>query len=137
MSIPEPTPLRPDCVLWTGAFDKKTGYGKVRWQGRTASAHRVAFERAIGPIPSGLYVCHHCDVRLCVNPAHLFLGTARDNSRDMSAKGRGRKPECGHDLTVHGVRRYGTTRLRCRLCLRAMQRASDKRRYWAQKVAMR
>ena len=51
-------------------------------------AHRVAWELAYGPIPSGLFVCHHCDHGLCVRPDHLFLGTSRQNVRDMMAKGR-------------------------------------------------
>jgi hypothetical protein len=51
-------------------------------------AHRLAWIDAYGSIPAGLYVCHHCDRKLCVRPDHLFLGTAQDNSRDMIAKGR-------------------------------------------------
>jgi len=66
-------------------------------------AHRLAWVIANGPIHRGLYVCHRCDNRICVNPAHLFLGTAKDNMVDCSQKGRtsrhGRgKPGEGHAM---------------------------------------
>lgn len=77
------------CWLWTGNADAY-GYGVLRQtDGRTKlKTHRVAYELAHGSIPPGQGVLHKCDVRRCVNPAHLFLGANADNVADMIAKGR-------------------------------------------------
>lgn len=75
-----------ECWKWIGV--KARGYGRISVGGRPTGAHRVAWELAHGKIPSGLFACHKCDVRDCVNPDHLFLGTAKDNSQDCLAKGR-------------------------------------------------
>lgn len=68
------------------------GYGSTWHESqadRPIGAHCAAWIDANGPIPDGLSVLHKCDVRACVNPDHLFLGTQSDNVRDMYAKGRG------------------------------------------------
>lgn len=79
------------CWLWIAGGDGKTGYGRIR-EGRagrpTLLAHRVAWELTFGPIPDGLFVCHHCDTPRCVRPDHLFLGTSDDNNKNAAAKGR-------------------------------------------------
>lgn len=76
-----------DCHLWTGALIKK-GYGVMLFRGGHRYAHRSSYEVYKGEIPKGMFVCHSCDVRNCINPSHLWLGTAKDNSQDMIKKGR-------------------------------------------------
>lgn len=93
------------CWLWTGPLTK--GYGSIGRGGRegaSAYAHRVAWELFRGEIPPGLFVCHHCDVPACVNPDHLFLGTALDNKRDEIRKGRQAPPEVKRHLGVENGR---------------------------------
>jgi hypothetical protein len=78
------------CWMWRGTLGAG-GYGYFCAPdpfGRRA--HRISYALYRGPIPEGLYVCHHCDVCACVNPDHLFVGTAEDNARDRDAKGRHR-----------------------------------------------
>jgi HNH endonuclease len=78
------------CWLWTGS--KSTGrcggYGNLKFNGKTISAHRLAYILTYGEIPDQQEVCHSCDDRLCCNPAHLFVGTHLENMRDMFKKGR-------------------------------------------------
>lgn len=79
----------PGCWLWTGAKNSR-GYGQTAsgLKGKSKLAHRASYEHFYGPIPDGLYVLHRCDVPHCVNPQHLFVGTAADNMQDAVRKGR-------------------------------------------------
>ena len=79
------------CWLWRGPL-LKTGYGSFNIKPKTHRAHRIAWLLTNGPIPDGVDVCHTCDVRPCVRPAHLWLGTRAENLQDASNKGRMAKP---------------------------------------------
>jgi hypothetical protein len=82
--IPEPNS---GCWLWEKSLDVY-GYGRL---GHDGLAHRHSWTIHRGPIPLGMHVLHKCDTPICVNPDHLFLGTAGDNARDRDKKGRGAK----------------------------------------------
>jgi len=85
-----------ECWLWNTHANNK-GYGALAeyvdgvW--RKSLAHRVSYELAHGPVPNRMKVLHRCDTPRCVNPAHLFLGTMKQNTEDMVAKGRSARGE--------------------------------------------
>jgi hypothetical protein len=75
------------CWLWTGARDGK-GYGKIWRRGKHHRAHRISCKLSGKEIPEDKLACHHCDVKLCVRPDHIFSGTGKDNMQDWTKKGK-------------------------------------------------
>ncbi len=120
----------------TGCWEK-TGvragrYGHVRIGGKLVRAHRASWEATHGPIPAGLYVCHRCNNKRCINPDHLYLGTHRQNLIDAGRDGllpgakspRGatlvnaNRTVCasGHEFTESNTYRYPSGKRGCRAC---------------------
>jgi len=79
------------CWLWDGCL-ADGNYGMVRFNGKQQLTHRLSWILTFGAIPEGLNCLHKCDVPNCVRPDHLFIGTTRDNARDMWSKGRAKMP---------------------------------------------
>lgn len=78
-----------DCWEWSGTRCVRGGYGHFWIEHRKpVYSHRYAWIFAVGPIPDGKWVLHHCDNPPCCNPKHLFIGDAKANHQDMDAKGR-------------------------------------------------
>lgn len=92
--IPHVTPLDTPCREWCG-YRTTGGYGVVQRHGRKMRVHRRVWEMVYGPIPAGLVVLHLCDNPACFRLDHLRLGTKKDNTRDMVAKGRSRNSHTG------------------------------------------
>jgi hypothetical protein len=79
------------CWLWGGSKNTN-GYGSIsigkRGFAKSYLVHRLSYILHKGKIPFGFYVCHTCDTRDCVNPEHLWVGTAKDNAKDCFVKNR-------------------------------------------------
>ena len=76
------------CWLWKGKTMGNGRYGRIQVDNLSVGAHRFSYQLHHGPIPEGMCVCHRCDVPMCVNPDHLFVGTIKENWQDMVDKGR-------------------------------------------------
>lgn len=110
------------CWPWTGDVDKATGYGRFWFNGKTESAHRVAYELARGPIPKGLHIDHLCRNRICVKPDHLEPVTLVENVMrgEGAAAINARKVAChnGHPLSGDNLHVAPDGRRICRQCAR-------------------
>lgn len=125
-SIPVP---ESGCWLWTRGTSSN-GYGYWKVNGKSMVVHRLAYAAFRGPIPDEIQTCHKCDVRSCINPDHIFLGTQKDNIQDCVAKNRQwqvRKTHCqrGHAYTDENTRPMaGRPGRLCKTCVRINGRAS-------------
>lgn len=79
-----------DNECWGWKIQEERGYGQAKFMGKHISASKASYIVYKGEIPEGMFVCHSCDVRECINPLHLWLGTPKDNQQDMIKKGRNR-----------------------------------------------
>lgn len=121
-----------ECWEWSGARNGK-GYGQFGLNGKSTSTHRISYTIHHGEIPDGMIICHLCNNPPCVNPRHLYLGTAHDNMRQAVNEGRlapQRKTHCknGHEFTPENTiirnqgnkkgRTSGSTYRCCKECKR-------------------
>jgi len=94
------------CWPWTAKLET-TGYGRVWWNGREESAHRVAYVLRHGQIPDQLVIDHVCNTRSCVNPDHLRAVTHRENNARSSSPSaiNAIKTHCkwGHEFTPENI----------------------------------
>lgn len=120
------------CWIWMGSVSSN-GYGNYKIKNKQIKPHRLSYELFIDEIDKGLQVCHKCDIKVCVNPNHLFIGTQKDNIQDAVKKKRmfnQRKTRCpkGHKYEENNIYRLSdkSTRRLCRQCYRE----KSHRRYW-------
>ena len=112
------------CWEWQGAISD-TGYGALTIKGKTIHAHRYSYQINIGDIPKGMFICHKCDNRKCVNPNHFFLGTNGDNMLDAREKGRMPTAKCPSRTSYNNG-------CRCDGC-KELARLHGRKMYWKNK----
>jgi HNH endonuclease len=125
-SILSKTQLMPNgCMEWTG-FRSQSGYGQAYNGRRSEVAHRVVYKLAFGEIPEGMQILHSCDNPPCVNPAHLSIGTPRENSLQAVKRRRHAKVQNTHCPQGHSYEEHGRLERNgwraCKLCSRIKQR---------------
>lgn len=123
------------CRLWLGKR-APYNYGSIRFEKKSWMAHRLAYTAYVGEIPKGMICLHTCDNPLCVNPAHLRLGTQSENNRDCVAKGRHAQASAthckrGHEFNSENTRTLPSGYRQCRVCGRDKDknRGSSPRNY--------
>lgn len=107
------------CWIWGGS--QRNGYASMTFNNKTFSVHRVSYTIHNGEIPQGLVICHKCDIKLCVNPAHLFSGTQAINLLDARIKGI-------RPTAIHGTASKYSLGCRCDMCKEA-NKISNKKYY--------
>lgn len=111
------------CLIWIRGVGSDKRYGECSYLNERYPVHRLMYLLVKGPIPHGINVCHSCDVKLCINPNHLFLGTQAENIADRNKKNRQAKGVlCNHlhrvfdDDSVREVRRlYASGTIKARI----------------------
>lgn len=105
------------CLIPLVGWADKDGYLSVRTDKSSCErVHRFSYRIMVGPIPEGLYVCHTCDVRECINPKHLFIGNHQENMDDMVSKNRNPKRDLHGraKLTLEAVEEIRSGKINCK-----------------------